>query len=72
MQISARIFKVYVEALMGFDHAHCPEGPSATLLPGCVPENGSRCGNNMHSINSKDRAGEGSLRLPQSSFQVTS
>lgn len=61
LQISARVFKVHVEALMGFDHAHCLEGPNATLLSGCVLENGSRWGNNMHSINSKDRGGEGSL-----------
>ena len=55
---SARIFKVYVEALTGCSHIYCPDDLNNTLISqGCILENGSHHGNCEQNICSKDRRG---------------
>lgn len=53
-----RIWKVYVEGLMGFDHRYNPEDLNNTLLSqGCVLSNSSTYGNSGQNRHWKGRAG---------------
>lgn len=64
----ARIFKVYVEALMGFGHILSLDGLLNTLLSrGCVLENGSHHGNCGWNIHSTDGMGK---ELPIAGVQL--
>lgn len=68
---SARIVKVYIEALTGCSCIHSPAGLNNTLLSqGCVLENGSHYRNNERNVYSKVRGGDKSLQLPRSSSRV--
>lgn len=61
----ARILKVYVKVLPEFSYVCHSDGLNSTLLPqDYALENGSHCGNNVQSVNSKAREQAVELLIP--------
>lgn len=63
------IWKVSMEALLGFAHIFRPDGLSSILQSHL--ENGSRCGNSGQKGHSKDRAGRGASHCQDPDLGLT-